>query len=307
MPYRQILQQRRNMALGFFGSLEATAPMGYFQQHNEIEINFAQHAFDYTISGKTVHIPAHRLAIFWAINPHEITWIESDSSRHFHITIPLPWFLSWPLPTSFIHRILGGEVLIDTTLNQSKKDEQLIQQWCQDLASDNALLHNAVLFELQGRLLRLTLSLAANYPSETDYLSGTETASSQMGKIAIMAHYVAEHGHESITINNIAAAAKLHPNYATNLFHKICGVSLMKYLISHRITFAQILLASTSKKIANIAFECGFNSVSQFYAHFQKINKMTPSKYRDDISKRNQSHLAQHHQTANDATISKSE
>ncbi|MFA6175021.1 MAG: helix-turn-helix domain-containing protein [Phycisphaerae bacterium] len=284
-----------NMTLGFFGSLEPTTPMGYFQRHNEIEINFGYKSFDYTIGGKTVRIPAKHLAIFWAINPHEITWIESDGGHHFHITIPLPWFLSWPLPGNFVRRILAGEVLLETLQIQRTKDEQLIQQWRQDLAIDDAVLHNAVLCELQGRLLRLASSLIANDPSQTQMRSGNTTSDSQMEKVALMAKFVAEHGHEFITITDIAAVAKLHPNYATNLFHEICGVSPIKFLITHRITLAQILLVSTSKKIVTIAFECGFNSVSQFYAHFQKFNKITPSQYRNDITQKNLSRLAKHH------------
>ncbi len=283
----------RNMTFGFFGSLEPTVPMGYFQMHNEIEINFAYNSFEYTIGGKQICVPARRLILFWAINPHEITWMESKHSQHFHITIPLPWFLNWQLPPGFVRRVLSGEVSISSDLNISKNDEYQIELWCKNLASDDAILHSAVLFELQGRLLRFASNLGETNTLYDDR-SNKSASDYQMEKVAKMAKFVAEHGHEDIGIAEIAAIANLHPNYATNLFHEICGVSLIRFLITHRITLAQMLLASTTKKIITIAFECGFNSVSQFYSHFKKLNKITPSQFRHDIKHKNLSHLAKH-------------
>jgi AraC-like DNA-binding protein len=217
--------------------------------------------------------------------------MESKHGQHFHVTIPLPWFLNWQLPVNFVRSILSGDVLIEPDPGVSTKDEHLVELWCQNLANENALLHNAVLFELQARLLRLACGLNTKTDSSS---AGTSTSDIQMEKVAIMAKFVAEHGHENIDIADIAKTADLHPNYATTLFHEICGVSLVKFLITHRITLAQILLASTARKIVTIAFECGFNSMSQFYSQFQKLNGITPSQYRYDLKHKNLSHLARH-------------
>jgi AraC-like DNA-binding protein len=290
MPYFKPSERVRNMTLGFFGSLEPTTPMGYFQRHNEIEINFARSDFEYTINGKSVHIPVGRLVIFWAINAHEITWIKSPNGQLFHITIPLPWFLNWQLPAEFVRQILGGEILIETNQTSTTNDEILIKSWCQELSTDDTLLHNVVLLELQARLTRFAINFS-NRTSHTNNLTPKTYSDSQMEKVAIMAKFVAEHGHENIYVSDIAKVAKLHPNYATNLFKEICGVSLVKFLITHRITLAQILLVSTSKKIITIAFESGFNSLSQFYTHFQNLNGITPYEYRHNLNHK-KSHIS---------------
>lgn len=53
-----------------------------------------------------------------------------------------------------------------------------------------------------------------------------------------------------------------------------------KYILQKKIEKSISLLTYNSKSIADIAFECGFESVSSFDRSFKKIVKISPSKYR---------------------------
>jgi transcriptional regulator GlxA family with amidase domain len=64
------------------------------------------------------------------------------------------------------------------------------------------------------------------------------------------------------------------------LFKKAFGMSLADYLTHHRVSHAQRLLVTTAEKIAEVAFNSGFNSISRFNEAFRESCGCTPREYR---------------------------
>jgi AraC family transcriptional regulator, melibiose operon regulatory protein len=91
---------------------------------------------------------------------------------------------------------------------------------------------------------------------------------------------ITEHYMEPLQLGQFAQAVGLHPGYATDLFRKTVGITIMDYLAQHRIAHAQRLLATTNRTVLDIAMEVGFTSASRFYATFQKITGQSPRAYR---------------------------
>jgi len=75
------------------------------------------------------------------------------------------------------------------------------------------------------------------------------------------------------------SAMHIIARHADNSFHKACGISLMRYVNRQRVTHAQYLLASTDKKIIDVAMDSGFGSVSQFHHVFRGIAGASPREY----------------------------
>lgn len=65
-----------------------------------------------------------------------------------------------------------------------------------------------------------------------------------------------------------------------HLFCEHFGLSPYSYLTAQRISHAKRLLKSTDSPITVIAFDCGFNSSSQFTNIFKKYTGFTPKDYR---------------------------
>ena len=86
-----------------------------------------------------------------------------------------------------------------------------------------------------------------------------------------MACSVAQHFADPLPINDISRSVRLHPGYATTLFQKTFGMTLLECVNHDRIVHAQRLLATTDKKILTIALESGFGSGCQ---DFQSRNVM---------------------------------
>jgi AraC-like DNA-binding protein len=57
-------------------------------------------------------------------------------------------------------------------------------------------------------------------------------------------------------------------------------MTLGRYVLEHRISHAQRLLTTSREKIASIAFQAGFDSISRFNAAFKAVVGCTPRDYR---------------------------
>jgi len=95
-----------------------------------------------------------------------------------------------------------------------------------------------------------------------------------------MACLIAQRYTEPLTVEEIGKTVGLHPNYAMSLFKKAFGTTLVDYLIHHRVSHAQRLLATTDMKVVDVAFDSGFNSISRFNEAFRRGCGCSPREYR---------------------------
>ncbi len=70
------------------------------------------------------------------------------------------------------------------------------------------------------------------------------------------------------------------PEHICREFKLIYEETPSHYIQELRLQYAASLLAGTSREILDIALECGFESLSYFYACFRKSYGMTPHRYR---------------------------
>ena len=249
--------------------------------HNEIEVNMlAQGAVTYLLGGRKVEIAAGQLGVFWAAIPHQILEFTPGMS-YFVVTIPFAWFLQCRLPDRFVQPLLRGEVMGEKlTVGQLRHDQELFDQWEQDLRLPNDDVRHVVMMEIEARLRRMIANLpftpaATKTRSRPARLNGGE-----LNKVEQMACLIAQRYTEQLTVTDIGQQVGLHPDYAMGLFKKTFGTTLIDYLTHHRVSHAQRLLATTDEKIVEVAFSSGFNSISRFNAMFRRACGCTPRAYR---------------------------
>ena len=83
-----------------------------------------------------------------------------------------------------------------------------------------------------------------------------------------------------IGVEEVSQVVGLHPSNATANFQKVLGLSIAQYIRRRRLNQAMKLLVDTDKAIIEIAFNCGYGSLSRFYDAFQKQVRCTPRAYR---------------------------
>ncbi len=85
---------------------------------------------------------------------------------------------------------------------------------------------------------------------------------------------------QKIKLQTLADLANMTPNSFCRYFKKRTTKSFSQYLAELRIGKAAQLLSQTEKNIDQIAFQSGFNSLSNFNEQFKRIKGQSPSAFR---------------------------
>jgi len=247
-----------------------------FHRHSEIELLLVEAGrLTYLFSRGRVELSAGTLAVFWGAMPHKLIDLAPRTYIHW-LTVPLPWFLQWSLPRGFQDALLQGDVLQEPNPARHTHDLDLFRQWHTDVKEDVAEARAALLLEAEARLRRLALACQARRARSPRVFDAGGAAD----RVEQLAAFIAERYRQPLTVAEIAAAAGLNPEYATTLFRKTTGMTLIDYVTEHRLSHAQRLLTTTRRKVLDIALDAGFGSLSRFYEAFTKACGQTPRAFR---------------------------
>ena len=94
--------------------------------------------------------------------------------------------------------------------------------------------------------------------------------------------YLYQNYQHPITIDELAAQVNLSISRFSALFRKEFHTSPVAYLLAHRLHQSCILLQATDMTVAEIAFACGFENLSNFNRQFRELNGCTPTAYRNE-------------------------
>jgi AraC-like DNA-binding protein len=98
--------------------------------------------------------------------------------------------------------------------------------------------------------------------------------------------YIAAHKSEALSLATVAQAAGVSVFHFCKLFHKSTGLSFTDFVARARIEDARKGLLNPNRRISEIAYDVGFQSLTQFNRTFQRIFGQSPSEYRDKLSTR---------------------
>lgn len=88
---------------------------------------------------------------------------------------------------------------------------------------------------------------------------------------------------KEISLSEVASVAAMNPNAFCRFFKSRTQKSLTQFINEIRIGHACKLLGDPDESITQIAYESGFNNVSNFNHFFKMIKKTSPSKYRKEL------------------------
>lgn len=246
-------------------------------RHNEIEINLLTGgSLTYLINDRRIIIKEKRLAIFWALTPHQIIQCGSDAP-YYVCTVPFAQFMNWQLSSAFVNYVLKGEVVNAPTNKDYNYDKYLMEAWLKDISIGDEKHIKVSTMEICARLHRFALN---SIPAEWNEYKEGDLEYSKLEIVEKMTVFIARNYKRPIKNNDIGKAVGLHPDYANTIFRKSFGMTLNQYLILQRILYAQRQLSVFNRSITEIAYEAGFNSLSRFNAAFKEKCHCTPREYR---------------------------
>jgi AraC family L-rhamnose operon regulatory protein RhaS len=133
-----------------------------------------------------------------------------------------------------------------------------------------------------GRTLQLLVLLARAGASRTPAPPALPQAPGAGHRHAVQA-YVADlprRFFEATDLDHTAAELGMSRRRFTHLFRQATGSTWSNYLMRLRIEYACQLLRESSRAIAAVAFECGFEDLSSFYRAFKRQTGLTPHAWR---------------------------
>jgi len=86
--------------------------------------------------------------------------------------------------------------------------------------------------------------------------------------------------HEPLSLAQLARDAGLSSFHFLRIFRQVTGVTPHQYLVGARVRLAARLLLDTSRSVTEIAYDSGFNDLSNFMRTFRRAVGETPRDYR---------------------------
>jgi AraC family transcriptional regulator len=101
------------------------------------------------------------------------------------------------------------------------------------------------------------------------------------GRLSLVVEYVDEHLASGLTLEQLAAVARLSPYHFARQFKAATGLPPHQYVIVRRVKRAKQLMHEGSElSLAEIAAHAGFSDQSQFSHHFKRVLGVTPGQFR---------------------------
>ena len=107
-----------------------------------------------------------------------------------------------------------------------------------------------------------------------------ETKNDTINDIERAAHYFKDNYNKQISIEQYAEEHLMSVNWFIHSFKSVMKMSPMQYIISLRIAMAKGYLENSTKNIAEISNEVGYENALYFSRLFRKYTGMTPTEYR---------------------------
>lgn len=105
----------------------------------------------------------------------------------------------------------------------------------------------------------------------------------EMPAISRARAYIAENYTEELSLEDVARAVGMSTFYFCKVFSREVGLTFTDYLSRVRVEAVKQLLRDPHKRVSEVAYAVGFQSLSQFNRVFSRIVGVSPSVFRDDL------------------------
>jgi len=122
-----------------------------------------------------------------------------------------------------------------------------------------------------GRLCELVTGVESSRPARD---------LAERRRVVRAALFIEEHAREPLELATLAREARLSPFHFLRSFAAVLGVTPHQYLLRCRLGRAAELLVDESRPITEIAFDVGFNDLSNFVRTFRRASGVSPREFR---------------------------
>ncbi len=218
--------------------------------------------------------------------PHE--WRSSIKETPDYLSKSMALHFRNDFPGNDFYKIPEAKI-IHEILEQSRKGIKFNNRSIQNKVKEKM----AEILQSKGiervNLLFLILEMIATSPDQ-EYLSSQSFIDSfdegEDHRMNTIYKYVMAHFKEPISIDQLASEVNMTKTSFCRFFKKRATKSFVQYVNEIRIGYACKLLYTESYNISEVAYESGFENISNFNKQFMKIKKKTPSQLLSQFAKK---------------------
>src|SRR5213596_2141779 len=148
-----------------------------------------------------------------------------------------------------------------------------------------AYFHTRVLTKKQYRAMLRLLQIFGRHLSILSNQVAIEITSAEPMAVARAKQFIARNQDNAICLATVAKAVNTSTFYFCKLFKRATGLTFTDYLARVRVEKAKALLLNRNRRISEIAYDVGFQSLTHFNRIFRKLVGASPSSYRRSASK----------------------
>src|SRR5690606_7693712 len=179
-----------------------------------------------------------------------------------------------------------GEVLLEKpTAQKLEESTKQLLDWGINLSQDDLkhlLESGPILSPKQYEAVIKMLEIFAKHISEVAAKISVSPELNEPDGIKKSRDYIQKHLDEKITLDQAASVANMSASHFCRVFKKATDMNFSEYVARIRVERAKEMLVESNYTMAHIAYDCGFNSVTDFNRTFKKITGLTPTEFRKD-------------------------
>lgn len=141
------------------------------------------------------------------------------------------------------------------------------------------------LLSLLDLLTQLAESLNELIPLSTEPIEGSNPTEDE--KLNRVLTFLSENYHRQITLAELADLISMSIPSVCRFFKKRTRKSIVQFTNELRISHACRLLLDPSKGVAQVAYDSGFNNISNFNRQFRDLKGMSPLAFRKAVEQKN--------------------
>jgi len=144
----------------------------------------------------------------------------------------------------------------------------------------DAYFHSKVLPKEQYEAMVRLLEIFAKHLSVMANQILVEQQNEEPPLITRAKHFIGDHQAESLSLEQMAKTLNVSTFYFCKMFKKATGLTFTDYLARTRIERAKNLLLNPNVRVSEVAYDCGFISLTHFNRIFKRIVGKSPTVYR---------------------------
>ena len=150
---------------------------------------------------------------------------------------------------------------------------------------EEAYFQTRVLTKAQYESILRLLGIFAQHLASLSNQIIVQEEKSESPQIARARAFITEHQDEDVSLSEVAKAVNMSAFYFCKMFKQATGLTFTDYLARIRVEKVKNMLLDPHKRVSEVAFAAGFQSLSQFNRVFRKVAGEAPSSYRERIDK----------------------